>query len=140
MNKVILLGNITADPELTYTQNNIPVVSISLATNKSYTDKKGTTIDAVDFHNLVAWNKMAEFFANYITKWSKILVEWKLQTRDWEWDDWKKRYKTEILVQSVEFAGGKKICSRNQDEFVTSDDKHWVTRWDYEIPVEDIQF
>lgn len=140
MNKAILMGNITADPEMKYTQNNMAVVSVSLATNKSYKDKNGIKVEKAEFHNLVAWDKRAEFFAKYVKKGTKLLVEWEIQTRSWEKDDWTKAYKTEILVQNVEFAGSKKTGNNDQDEFSKSDKAHWIDNWDDEISVEDLPF
>ncbi len=82
------------------------VVSVGIATNENFTDSAGVKQQSVEFHNLVAWGKTAELLNNYVRKGSKIYVEWKIQTRNWE-KDWIKHYKTEINVFNMEFLSKK---------------------------------
>lgn len=102
MNKVILIWNITQDLELRQTPNGKSVLSLSIATNKKVKTEGGYE-DKAEFHNLVAWNKTAEVIAEYQAKGNKIAVEGELQTRSWEGDDGVKRYRTEVLINTVEF-------------------------------------
>ncbi|MCB2203705.1 single-stranded DNA-binding protein [bacterium] len=103
VNKVMLIGNLGGDPELRYTESNIPVVSFSLATNESYKDQNGTLVERTEWHRCVAWRKLAELFGEYLKKGSKVYVEGKLQTRSWDDKDGNKRYMTEVVVNDFMF-------------------------------------
>ena len=107
LNKVMLIGNLGGDPELRYTESNIPVVSFSLATNESYKDQNGTLIERTEWHRCVAWRKLAELFGEYLKKGSKVYVEGKLQTRSWDDKEGNKRYTTEIVVSDFMFLDSK---------------------------------
>lgn len=100
VNKVILIGNLTKDPEVRYTPQGNAVASFGLATNREWT-VEGTKKEAVDFHNIVAWNKLAELCGQLLGKGSKVFVEGRLQTRDWTTDDGQKRYKTEVVIDEM---------------------------------------
>lgn len=104
MNKVILMGNLTQDPELKAVGDDNFVLNISIATNKKI-KQWDEWVNKGEFHNLVIWGKRAEFFAKYLVKWSKVLIDWELQTRSWEKEDGTKMYKTEVLVNNFELAG-----------------------------------
>jgi single-strand DNA-binding protein len=97
VNKVILLGNLTAEPNLRYTKNGNPVINFSIATNRSYKDKNDEWQEQADFHNIVFWGKTAELISQLCDKGSKIYVEGRLQTRSWEDNDGKRNYKTEVV-------------------------------------------
>ena len=99
-NKVILIGRLTKDLELKVTQNGIPVVSGSIAVNRSY--KQGEERKA-DFFNFTAWRSTAEFIAQYFRKGSNILIEGTLQTRDYTANDGSKRYVTEVVIANAGF-------------------------------------
>jgi single-strand DNA-binding protein len=101
LNKVILIGNLTRDPEMRYTNSGTPVVTFGMATNKSWKDSEGETKELAEFHNLVAWNKMAEICQQLLAKGMKVYVEGSLNTRSWEGDDGVTRYKTEIRVDDM---------------------------------------
>lgn len=105
VNKAILVGNITRDPELKALPSGQSVVAtFSLATNKTYTDKDGQKQTSTEYHNIVAWGKTAENIATYMKKGSQIYIEGELQTRSWEdKDSGKKMYRTEIVAQHVQF-------------------------------------
>ena len=97
INQCILLGNITRSPELKYTQTGTAILRFSIATNRQWTDKEsGEKKEAVDYHNLVFWGKLAELVSQFTDKGSRILVQGRLQTRSWEKDGVKK-YMTEII-------------------------------------------
>jgi single-strand DNA-binding protein len=100
-NKVILIGNLVADPELKQTANGIPVTSFSIAVGRRYT-KQGETPQA-DFINIVCWNKTAEFVTRYFSKGKSILVCGSLQTRTWVDTNNNKRYATEVVADEVSF-------------------------------------
>jgi single-strand DNA-binding protein len=100
VNKVILIGNLTRDPEVRYTPQGNAVASFGVATNREWT-VDGNKKEVVDFHNLVAWNKLAELCGQLLSKGSKVYVEGRLQTRDWTTDDGQKRYKTEVVIDEM---------------------------------------
>jgi len=100
VNKVILIGNLTRDPELRYTPQGTPVISFGLATNREWS-VDGVKKEAADFHNVVAWNKLAEICDQLLSKGSKTYVEGRLQTRDWVDGDGNKRYKTEVVINEM---------------------------------------
>jgi len=101
LNKVILIGNLTRDPEMRYTNSGTPVVTFGMATNKSWKDENGEAKELAEFHNLVAWNKMAEICQQLLAKGMKVYIEGSLNTRSWESDDGGTRYKTEIRVEDM---------------------------------------
>jgi len=101
LNKVILIGNLTRDPEMRYTNSGTPVVTFGMATNKSWKDQDGEAKELAEFHNLVAWNKMAEICQQLLAKGMKVYIEGSLNTRSWEAEDGGTRYKTEIRVEDM---------------------------------------
>ena len=101
MNRVVLVGRLTKDPELRYTPNGIPVATFTLAVNRSFTNQQGER--EADFINCVVWRKPAENAANYLRKGSLAGVDGKVQTRNYEGQDGKRVYVTEILAESVQF-------------------------------------
>ncbi len=106
VNKVILIGNLGADPELRYTPNGQAVCDIRLATNESWTDKSGQRQERTEWHRVVFWGKPAEICKQYLTKGQKLYVEGRLQTRSWDDKDGNKRYSTEIVGNDFMFLGG----------------------------------
>ena len=106
MNKVVLLGRLTKDPEVRYTQtNNIMVASFSLAVNRRFA-KEGE--QQADFINIVAWNKTAEFCSKYFKKGQQVAVVGRIQTRNYEDDQRQKHYVTEVVAEEAYFADSKK--------------------------------
>lgn len=106
LNKVQLIGNLTADPEIKETPNGQKVASFSLATNKSWKDDNGQKQESVEFHSLVAWRGLATILEQYATKGKKLYVEGELKTRSWEDQAGVKRYKTEIVANNVILLSG----------------------------------
>lgn len=108
-NQAIVLGNLTRDPELRYTPNGQAVVSFSVATNRRWTNREtGQPQEAVEFHNIVAWGKLAEICNQILYKGRKALVVGRLQTRNWEGQDGVKRYTTEIVADHISATGAPK--------------------------------
>lgn len=105
MNRVILLGNLGADPELRFTGGGQAVLNIRLATNKSWLDKDKVKRERTDWHNVVVWGARAEGLAKILTKGSTILVEGELRTSDFE-KDGQKHYRTDVHALDVILAGG----------------------------------
>ena len=103
MNKVILIGNLGADPEVRYTPDGAPVANFNLATSESWNDRtSGEKQERTEWHRLVLWRKLAEIAGQYLKKGSKIYVEGKLQTRSWEDQSGQKRYTTEVVVNDMQ--------------------------------------
>lgn len=101
VNKVILIGNLTRDPEMRYTPNGQAVVSFGLATNRRWTDKAGEQKEDTEFHNIVAWGKLAELCSQLLKKGRKVYIEGRLQTRSWEGKDGVTRSRTEIVTEDM---------------------------------------
>jgi single-strand DNA-binding protein len=101
LNRAQLLGRVTQDPELRQTPNGQSVVSFSVATNRSWKDSSGEQKDQAEFHNIVAWGKLAEIIGNYAKKGKRVYVEGRLQTRSWEDNDGGKHRKTEIVADNL---------------------------------------
>ena len=109
LNKAIIYGNLTRDPELKSLPSGIAVTNFSLATNRVYNDKEGNKKEQTDFHNIVVFGRQAETTAQYLKKGSSALVDGRITTRSWEAEDGTKRYRTEIIADRVQFgprAGG----------------------------------
>lgn len=101
MNKIILMGHLTRDPELRYTQNGVAVCSFTLAVNRPFTNQGGER--EADFINIVVWNKAGENCAEYLSRGSKAAVEGRLQIRSYEDNDGRKKWVTEVIADRVEF-------------------------------------
>ncbi len=99
-NRVELIGNLTRDPELRFTPNGAAVCTFGLATNRTYVTE-GEKREEVDFHRLVAWNKLAELCNQLLKKGTKVFVSGRLQTRSWEGQDGQQRQTTEIVVEDM---------------------------------------
>ena len=104
-NQAIILGNLTKDPELRSTTSGQSVTSFSVATNRRWTNKDGQQQEDTEFHNVVAWGKLAEICAQILYKGRKVLVSGRLQTRNWEAPDGSKRFTTEIVADNVSALG-----------------------------------
>jgi single-strand DNA-binding protein len=101
LNKAMLIGNLTRDPELKNTPSGIPVATFGVATNFVWTDQSGQRQEKVEFHNIVAWRRLGEICGQYLRKGSKVYIEGRLQTRDWVGQDGVKRYRTEIIADNM---------------------------------------
>ncbi|MBN1325977.1 single-stranded DNA-binding protein [Candidatus Falkowbacteria bacterium] len=101
LNKVMIIGNLTRDPEVRSTPQGASVVSFSVATNFGWTDANGQRQEKAEYHNVVAWRKLAEIIGQYLRKGSKVYIEGRLQTRDWVGQDGVKKYRTEIVAENM---------------------------------------
>jgi single-strand DNA-binding protein len=101
VNKVILIGNLGQDPELRYTSAGVAVATFTLATNESWKDQDGNTQERTQWHNLVAWRKLAEICGEYLKKGSRIYIEGRLQYRNYDDKNGVKRYVTEIVIDQM---------------------------------------
>lgn len=113
INKTLVYGNLTRDPEMKALPSGQNVTSMSIATNRTWNDKDGKKQEEVEYHNIVVFGKQAENCAKYLTKGSGAYVEGRLQTRSWE-KDGVKMYRTEIIAETVQF--GTKPMSQTTQE------------------------
>lgn len=101
LNKAVLIGNLTRDPELRYTPQGTAVCTFGLATNRQWVTESGEKKEDAEFHRLVAWNKLAEICSQLLTKGRKVYVEGRLQTRSWTGQDGNQRTSTEIVISDM---------------------------------------
>jgi single-strand DNA-binding protein len=102
LNKVMIIGRLTRDPELRTTPNGAQVCQLGLATNYVYTNQQsGQKVEQVEYHNVVLWRKLAEIAAQYLKKGRRVYIEGRLQTRSWDGKDGVKRSKTEIVCDNM---------------------------------------
>ena len=107
LNKVLLIGNLTRQPELRYTPSGTAVADLRLAVNRNYQTQTGEKREETCFLTVVVWGKQAESCREYLDKGSPVFVEGRLQTRDWEGKDGQKRTATEVVAERVQFMGGR---------------------------------
>ncbi len=105
VNKAILIGNLGKDPEFKYTPGGQPVATFSLATTERFADKNGQKQERTEWHNIVAWGKLAELCNQYLKKGRSVYIEGRITTRSWDDKDNVKRYKTEIVANTLQFIG-----------------------------------
>jgi len=101
LNKATLIGNLTRDPELRYTPQGSAVCTFSVATNRQWTTDSGEKKEDVEFHRVVAWNKLAEICSQLLKKGRKVFVEGRLQTRQWQTQDGGQRSTTEVVITDM---------------------------------------
>jgi single-strand DNA-binding protein len=107
LNKVMLIGRLGKDPEVRHTPEGTPVATFSLATSDFWVDKSGTRQERTEWHNIVAWNKLAELSRRYLAKGRQVYVEGKIRTREWDDKDGNKRRTTEIIANQILFVGAR---------------------------------
>lgn len=122
LNKVMLIGNLTRDPEMKSLPTGMKVTNFSVATNRVWKDKDGSKKESTEYHNVVVFGRQAETVAQYMKKGSNLMIEGRLQTRSWE-SDGKKNYRTEIIADNVQFgsrsssdSGSSSASSKNNSE------------------------
>lgn len=103
LNKAIVIGNLTRDPELKALPSGITVTSFSVATNRVWKDKNGAKQESADYHNVVVFGRQAEIANQYLRKGASVLVEGRMQTRSWDDASGKKNYRTEIIADRIQF-------------------------------------
>ncbi len=106
VNKVILVGNLGADPDMRYTPSGQGVCELRIATSESWNDKNGQRQERTEWHRIVVWGKRAEVCSKYLAKGRQVFVEGRIQTRTYDDKDGNKRYITEIIAADVQFLGG----------------------------------
>jgi single-strand DNA-binding protein len=106
INKVILIGNLGADPEMKYTASGTPMCTFRLATTEQYKDREGNQQERTEWHRVVTWSKLAEICGQYLSKGKQVYVEGSLRTRSWDDADGNKRYMTEINARDIQFLSG----------------------------------
>lgn len=121
LNKVFILGHLTADPILRSTTTGAQVANFSIATNRVWTDKSGNRKEDVEFHNVVVWGRQAEVASRFLKKGGLVLVEGRIQTRDWEDKQGQKRKTTEIIGERIQLGprqdgGGRKEVGEEKVE------------------------
>src|SRR6185436_13016425 len=107
VNKVILVGNLGANPEMRYTQTGQAVANLRLATTERWTDKAGQKQEVTEWHRIVVWGKQAEICGQYLTKGRQIYVEGRIRTRQWQDQQGQKRYTTEIVANTMQMLGAR---------------------------------
>lgn len=101
LNRAMIIGNLTRDPEVRTTPNGQTVANFGVATNHAWTDSAGQRQEKTEFHNVVAWGKLADICGQFLAKGRKVYIEGRLQTREWEGQDGVKRYRTEIVSENM---------------------------------------
>ncbi len=119
LNKVMLIGNLTRDPELRYTPQGTAVCTIGLATNRSWSTESGEKKEEVEYHRVVAWNKLAELCSQLLTKGRKIYVEGRLQTRSWQAQDGSQRNTVEVIIEDMILLDSRRTAEEGEAPVVT---------------------
>lgn len=132
MNKVILLGRLTRDPEVRYTQTNTLVASFSLAVNRRFV-RQGEERQA-DFINIVAWSKLGEFCSKYFKKGQQVAIIGRIQTRTWDDDNGIKHYVTEVVAEEAYFADSKRNEESSNSGFETTEQTEFSVVSDDDLP------
>ena len=108
LNKVMLIGNLGKDPELRFTSSGVPVATFTIATNESWKDQEGNLQERTEWHNIVAWRKLAEICGEWLKKGKKVYIEGRIQTRSYDdKNTGAKKYMTEIVADSMIMLDGK---------------------------------
>ena len=107
LNKVMLIGNLGADPELRFTANGAAVANFRIACSRTYTDRDGQRQEVTEWVAIVAWQRLAELCGQYLSKGRPVYVEGRLQTRQWEDREGNNRYTTEVVANDIQFLGGR---------------------------------
>jgi len=115
VNKVIIVGNLGADPETRYTADGKPVTTMRVATSEKWTDRDGHAQEKTEWHRIVVWGKQAEHCSQYLSKGRSVYLEGRLQTREWEDKEGVKRFTTEVVADRVVFLGGGSGDSARQE-------------------------
>ena len=116
VNKVILIGNLGAEPEIRYSQSGTAVATIRMATTERFKGKDGQMQDQTEWHRVVAWSRLAEICGEYLHKGSKVYIEGKIQTRKWTDQNGAEKYTTEIIAREMKMLDGKGGQSEQQQQ------------------------
>lgn len=129
MNKVVLIGRLTRDPELRYTGSNTPVATFSLAVNRNFTNQQGER--EADFINIVVWRKQAENVKNYLSQGSQVAIDGRIQTRTYDDQNGQRRYITEVVADNVEFLGSKNSSNNLNNTNSSANNNAGPTPYDF---------
>ena len=139
LNKVFIIGNLTGDPEVRHTQSGQMVCNFSIATNRTWKGQNNQKQTQTEFHNIVAWGRLAEIISNYLKKGNMALIEGRLATRSWEDQNGNKRYTTEIIAEGLQLgpkgagvSGSTSNFSKSSSPFAKQEDH---VEKEEEIPV-----
>lgn len=121
LNKVIIIGNLGADPETKYTQSGDPVSNFSVATTENWKDKSGNKQSSTEWHRVVAWGKLAEICSQYLSKGMRVCIEGKIKTKKWQDNNGIDRYTTEIVAKQMYMLGDNSYNNDNNQESVGED-------------------
>ncbi|MEK7180509.1 MAG: single-stranded DNA-binding protein [Patescibacteria group bacterium] len=138
LNKAIIIGNLTRDPEMKALPSGIKVTSFSLATNRVWKDKEGQKQESTDYHNIVVFGRQAETVAQYLKKGSSALVEGRMQTRSWDGPDGTKRYRTEVVADRIQFGPRREGGSSSAPEASKQEPKDGGETGGIDYPQEEI--
>ncbi len=147
-NKVVIIGNVVADPETRTTPSGQQVCSLRVATNRIWTDKAGAKQQKTEFHSVVLWRRLAEIASQYLRKGGLVLIEGRLETRSWNDQSGNKRYRTEIVAESMQLGprGSGQQGTGNEQKPVQKDEQPEtkeeipIIEEDQEIDVKNIPF
>lgn len=114
LNKVLLIGRLGKDPEIRYTPDGSPVANFSLATSENWTDKSGTRQERTEWHNIVAWKKLADLSKRFLTKGRQVYIEGRIRTREWDDRDGNKRRTTEVIANQMVLLGSRSEGAESQ--------------------------
>ena len=120
LNKVLLIGNLTRDPELRYVPSGTAVATFTIAVNRVYTSQAGEKKEEVAFIKIVVWGRRAEVCGEYLSKGSPVFIEGRLQSRSWEGQDGQKRSTTEVIADNVQFLRGAGSAGKENDQSAKS--------------------
>jgi single-strand DNA-binding protein len=143
LNRATILGRLTRDPELKTIPSGQSVATLSVATNRVWTDNSGVKQERAEYHNCVLWGKLAEIAGNYLTKGRKVYLEGRIETRDWTGQDGIKRFRTEIVVDNLIMLDGgnrNEVNQNNNAPIINNDSPANFNNSEEEIKVEDIPF
>ncbi len=136
LNKVYLIGRLTQDPETRSTTSGQSVTTLKMATNRVWKDPSGGRKDATEYHTVIAWSRLGEIASQYLKKGGLVMIEGRLQTRNWTGKDNVKRYVTEIVAESLQL-GPKTTSSQGNYSSEVSDIKNPLTERGPSLPVKD---
>lgn len=140
VNKVILVGNVGKDPEVKYAPSGVALANFSLATNERFKDKSGEWQDRTEWHNVLAWQRLAEIVGEYVHKGAKLYIEGKLQTLSWEdKSSGERKYRTEIVARDIVVLGSRETAN-DTDPGSAQEEREPVPAGAGEVPDEDIPF
>ncbi|MDD4062257.1 MAG: single-stranded DNA-binding protein [Candidatus Pacebacteria bacterium] len=140
LNKAIIVGRLTKDPELRALPNGQNVASFSMATNRYFNDKSGQRQENTEFHNIVLFGRLADVASQYLKKGSMALIEGRIQTRSWQDNEGNKKYKTEIVGESMQLGPKNTQGTEQSSSHLDKEEIPIIQKEDEEIDIKDIPF